>query len=80
MSWRRAVPWLVGALAVAAIALLGVFANLAVLQSGQADAAIGTLSAKAIEGGTTWTAPVVVAPLLQEAPHHDAPGHHDGDD
>ena len=80
MNWRPAVPWLVGGLAVAALALGGVFANLAVLQSGQADAAIGTLSARAIQGGSTWTAPVVVPMGAPPLMHRDDRGHPDGDD
>lgn len=68
MTTRRVLPWVVGALAVLAIALGGVFANLAVLQSGEADAAIGSLSAKGIAGGETWTIPATPIPV----PHVDA--------
>lgn len=96
MTPRRVLPWVVGALAVLALAVGGVFANLAVLRSGEADAAIGTLSAKGIAAGeapaTLIPAPHVDAITGGSGPgpvhvdttpdreHHPAPGHRDADD
>ena len=70
-----ALRWVVGALAVVAIALAGVFANLAVLNSGSAEGSIGTLSAKGItQVGTTDVPPIVVpAPDRHVAPAQAAP-------
>lgn len=80
MSGSAALRWGVGALAVVAIAVAGVFANLAVLDNSQADAAIGTLSAKGIDRASGQPTPVIVLPK----PHVDPPGgddhHHDDDD
>ena len=77
MSRSAALRWGVGALAVVAIAIGGVFANLAVLDNSQADAAIGTLSAKGIRQVNDGPAPTVVLPT-GPAPHVD--DHHAGDD
>lgn len=82
MSRSAALRWGVGALAVVAIAIGGVFANLAVLDNSQADAAIGTLSAKGISQVNDGPAPTIVLPT-GPAPHvddHHAPEHHDADD
>ena len=70
-----ALRWVVGALAVVAIALAGVFANLAVLNSGSAEGSIGTLSAKGITQVSTDDAPpiVVPAPDRHVAPTQGAP-------
>jgi len=72
-----ALRWLVGALAVLAIAVVGVFANLAVLNSGSAEGSIGTLSAKGITQVDTVSMPPTVAPIPGD--RHE-PGHHDEDD
>jgi len=69
-----ALRWLVGALAVLAIAVVGVFANLAVLNSGSAEGSIGTLSAKGITQVDTVSMPPTVAPIPGD--RHE-PGHHD---
>jgi hypothetical protein len=69
--------WLVGALAVLAIAVAGVFANLAVLNSGSAKGSIGTLSAKGITQVDTNAMPPVVVPAPGGT---HGPGHHDDDD
>lgn len=76
MSRSAALRWGVGALAVVAVAIGGVFANLAVLDNSQADAAIGTLSAKGIRQVNDVPAPAVVLPT-GPAPHVD--DHHEGD-
>lgn len=78
MMGSVALRWLVGALVVLAIALAGVFANLAVLNSGSAEGAIGTLSAKGISQVDASSMPPIVVPVPPE--DHHAPGHHDGDD
>ena len=74
---RRSVAlrWVVGALVVVAIALAGVFANLAVLNSGSAEGSIGTLSAKGITQVSTADAPPIVAPApdRQATPATEAP-------
>ena len=72
-----ALRWLVGALAVLAIAVVGVFANLAVLNSGSAEGSIGTLSAKGITQVDTTSMPPIVVPIPGE---HHSPEHHDSDD
>ena len=72
-----ALRWLVGALAVVAIAVVGVFANLAVLNSGSAEGSIGTLSAKGITQVDTNSMPPIVVPI---PPEHHSPDHHDSDD
>jgi hypothetical protein len=77
MKGPVALRWLVGALAVLAIAVVGVFANLAVLRSGSAEGSIGTLSAKGISQVDTNSMPPIVVPI---PPEHRGPGHHDGDD
>ena len=77
MMGSVALRWLVGALAVLAIALAGVFANLAVLNSGSAEGSIGTLSAKGIAQGDTNAMPPVVVPAPGD---RHGPGHHDDDD
>lgn len=77
MTGPVALRWLVGALAVLAIAVVGVFANLAVLNSGSAEGAIGTLSAKGISQVATSSMPPIVVPA---PPSHHGADHHDGDD
>jgi len=77
MMGSVALRWLVGALAVLAIAVVGVFANLAVLSSGSAEGAIGTLSAKGIAQVDTASMPPIVVPVPSE---RQGPGHHDSDD
>ena len=72
-----ALRWLVGALAVLAIAVVGVFANLAVLNSGSAEGSIGTLSAKGITQVDTTSMPPIVVPIPSE---HNSPEHPDSDD
>jgi hypothetical protein len=77
MMGSVALRWLVGALAVVAIAVVGVFANLAVLNSGSAEGSIGTLSAKGITQVDTASMPPIVAPIPGD--RHE-PEHHDEDD
>ena len=77
MMGSVALRWLVGALAVVAIAVVGVFANLAVLNSGSAEGSIGTLSAKGITQVDTVSMPPTVAPIPGD--RHE-PEHHDEDD
>lgn len=80
MNRSQATRWGVGALAVTAIAVGGVFANLAVLDNSEADASIGTLSAKGItQTDDGRPLPPIVLPTPPPDDHHDDGEEHDHD-
>jgi hypothetical protein len=77
MRFARPGRWALAVLAVLAVAAIGVFANLAVLQSGAEGAAIGSLSAKGIAEGQPSPGLAAGEPLVGPPP--GAVGHHDPD-
>ncbi len=81
MRIARPARWALAVVAVLAVAAIGVFANLAVLQSGAEASAIGSLSAKRIAEGQPSPGLAAREPLVDpgRVPAPGAVGHHDPD-